>query len=246
MSGHSKWATIRRKKEKTDAARGKIFTKLIKEITTASKLGGSNEDANPRLKVAIQKGKDANMPLDTINRARLKGAGELPGVTYEDLVYEGYGPGGVAIMLESMTDNKVRTVAEVRFAFNKYGGNMGESGSVAWIFHKKGMIVIDSEGLDEDQVMEDALEAGAEDMVNDDGKFVIYTEFKDYLSVCDVLEAKYKFESNELAMVADNDIKVPSNKVEQVLNLIDALEDLDDIDDVYSNADIDEADMDSE
>jgi YebC/PmpR family DNA-binding regulatory protein len=246
MSGHSKWATIRRKKEKTDAARGKIFTKLIKEITTASKLGGSNEDANPRLKVASQKGKDANMPLDTINRARLKGAGELPGVTYEDLVYEGYGPGGVAIMLESMTDNKVRTVAEVRFAFNKYGGNMGESGSVAWIFHKKGMIVIDSEGLDEDQVMEDALEAGAEDMVNDDGKFVIYTEFKDYLSVCDVLEAKYKFESNELAMVADNDIKVPSNKVEQLLKLIDALEDLDDIDDVYSNADIDEADMDSE
>ncbi|MDA3839288.1 MAG: YebC/PmpR family DNA-binding transcriptional regulator [Candidatus Delongbacteria bacterium] len=246
MSGHSKWATIRRKKEKTDAARGKIFTKLIKEITTASKLGGSKEDANPRLKVAIQKGKDANMPLDSINRARLKGAGELPGIVYEDLVYEGYGHGGVAIILESMTDNKVRTVAEVRFAFNKYGGNMGESGSVAWMFHKKGMIVIDSERVDEDQVMEDALEAGAEDMISEDGKFVIYTEFKDYLSVCDILEAKYTFESNELTMVADNDVKVPSNKVEQLMKLIEALEDLDDIDDVYTNADIDEADMDSE
>ena len=251
MSGHSKWATIRRKKEKTDAARGKIFTKLIKEITTASKLGGSNEDANPRLKVAIQKGKDANMPLDTINRARLKGAGELPGITYEDLIYEGYGPGGVAIILESMTDNKTRTVAEVRFAFNKYGGNMGDSGSVAWMFHKKGMIVIDSEGvdedpLDEDKVMEDALEAGAEDMVSEDGKFIVYTEYKDYLGICDILEAKYTFESNELTMIADNDIKVPSNKVEKLLKLIDALEDLDDIDDVYSNADIDEADMDTE
>ncbi|MBN2789398.1 MAG: YebC/PmpR family DNA-binding transcriptional regulator [Candidatus Delongbacteria bacterium] len=246
MSGHSKWATIRRKKEKIDAAKGKIFTKLIKEITVAAKLGGSNEDANPRLKVAIQKGKDANMPLDTITRAKLKGAGELPGVTYEDLVYEGYGPGGVAIIVEAMTDNKVRTVAEVRFAFNKYGGNLGESGSVAWMFHKKGMIIIDSEGLDEDQVMEDALEAGAEDMVNEDGKYVVYTEYKDYLSVCDSLESKYTFESNELTMVADNNIAVPSDKVEQLMKLIDALEALDDVDDVYSNADIDEADMDQE
>ena len=246
MSGHSKWATIRRKKEKTDAARAKIFTKLIKEITIASKLGGSNEDANPRLKIAIQKGKDGNMPLDTINRARLKGAGELPGVLYEDISYEGYGPGGVAIFVEVMTDNKTRTVAEIRHAFTRYDGSLEKNGSVAWMFHHKGIIEINKEGLDEDQVMEDALDAGAEDMAIEDESFIIYTEYKDYLSVCDALEAKYTFESNELTMIADNDKKVHSGKVTQLLKLIDALEEIDDVQDVYSNADIDEKDMEEE
>jgi len=164
MSGHSKWATIRRKKEKIDAARGKVFTKIIKEITVAAKLGGSNEDANPRLKVAIQKAKEANMPASNIEKAKLKGAGELPGVVYEDITYEGYGPGGVAVIVEAMTDNKQRTVAEVRHAFNRCEGNLGASGSVSWMFHKKGMIIINAEGIDENTLMEDALEAGAEDI----------------------------------------------------------------------------------
>lgn len=243
MSGHSKWATIKRKKEKTDAARGKIFTKFLKEVMTASKLGGSNEDANPRLKTAIMKAKSVNVPLDNINKARLKGAGELPGISYEDINYEGYGPGGVAIIVETMTDNKVRTVSEVRHLFSRYGGNLGENGSVGWMFKKIGQIVIDAEGKDEDSVLEDALEAGAEDMVKEDDKFVITTAFEDYLSVCDKLEKKYEFESNEVTMVADNEVKVPSDKVKNLITLLDSLEDLDDVQGVYNNADIDESDM---
>ncbi|MFO7810528.1 MAG: YebC/PmpR family DNA-binding transcriptional regulator [Candidatus Delongbacteria bacterium] len=244
MSGHSKWATIRRKKEKTDAARGKIFTKHLKEVMTASKLGGSNEDTNPRLKTAILNAKAANVPLDNINKARLKGAGELPGVSYEDINYEGYGPGGVAIIVETMTDNKVRTVSEVRHVFTKHNGNLGENGSVSWMFKKIGQIVINAEGKDEDEVLENALEAGAEDMVAEDGKFVITTAYEDYLSVCHDLESKYEFESNEVTMIADNEVKVPSDKVKNLMSLLDALEDLDDVEGVYNNADIDEADMD--
>ena len=244
MSGHSKWATIKRKKEKTDAARGKIFTKFLKEVMTASKLGGSNEDTNPRLKTAIMKAKTVNVPLDNINKARLKGAGELPGISYEDINYEGYGPGGVAVIVETMTDNKVRTVSEVRHLFSRYGGNLGENGSVGWMFKKVGQIVIDAEGKDEDAVLEDALEAGAEDMVREDDKFVITTAFEDYLSVCDKLEKKYEFESNEVTMIADNEVKVPSDKVKNLITLLDSLEDLDDVQDVYNNADIEESDMD--
>lgn len=243
MSGHSKWATIKRKKEKTDAARGKIFTKFLKEVMTASKLGGSNEDANPRLKTAIMKAKSANVPLDNINKARLKGAGELPGVSYEDINYEGYGPGGVAIIVETMTDNKVRTVSEVRHLFSRYGGNLGENGSVGWMFKKIGQIVIDAEGKDEDSLLEDALDAGAEDMVKEDDRFVITTAFEDYLSVCDKLEKKYEFESNEVTMIADNEVKVPSDKVKNLITLLDSLEDLDDVQGVYNNADIEESDM---
>ena len=204
MSGHSKWATIRRKKEKTDAARGKVFTKIIKEITIAAKLGGSNEEANPRLKVAIQKAKDANMPAASMERARLKGAGELSGVVYEDVTYEGYAAGGIAVVVETMTDNKQRTVAEVRHAFNRCEGNMGASGSVSWMFHKRGMIVINAEGVDEDILMDDALEAGAEDVKKEDGIFEIYTLFEDYLTVCDTLDKKYTLESNEFNSVQKN------------------------------------------
>lgn len=244
MSGHSKWATIKRKKEKTDAARGKIFTKFLKEVMTASKLGGSNEDTNPRLKTAIMKAKTVNVPLDNINKARLKGAGELPGISYEDINYEGYGPGGVAVIVETMTDNKVRTVSEVRHLFSRYGGNLGENGSVGWMFKKIGQIVIDAEGKDEDVLLEDALEAGAEDMVKEDDKFVITTAFEDYLSVCDKLEKKYEFESNEVTMIADNEVKVPSDKVKNLITLLDSLEDLDDVQGVYNNADIEESDMD--
>jgi len=243
MSGHSKWATIRRKKEKIDAARGKIFTKYLKEVMTAAKLGGSNESANPRLKTAIMKAKSANVPSESITKAKLKGAGELPGVHYEDINYEGYGPGGVAVIVETMTDNKVRTVSEVRHLFTRFGGNLGENGSVGWMFKKIGQIVINAEGKNEDAVLEDALEAGAEDMVKEDDKFVITTAFEDYLSVCDKLEKKYEFESNEVTMIADNEVKVPSDKVKNLISLLEALEDLDDVNDVYNNADIDDADV---
>ncbi len=243
MSGHSKWATIRRKKEKIDAARGKIFTKYLKEVMTAAKLGGSNESANPRLKTAIAKAKSANVPSDSINKAKLKGAGELPGVHYEDINYEGYGPGGVAVIVETMTDNKVRTVGEVRHLFTRYGGNLGENGSVGWMFRKIGQIVIDAEGKDEDKLMEDSLEAGAEDMKREDDKFIITTAYEDYLSVCDKLEKLYEFESNEITMIADNSVKVPSDKVKNLITMLEALEDLDDVNGVYNNADIDEADI---
>jgi YebC/PmpR family DNA-binding regulatory protein len=243
MSGHSKWATIRRKKEKIDAARGKIFTKFLKEVMTASKLGGSNESANPRLKTAIMKAKSANVPLDSIIKAKLKGAGELPGVHFEDINYEGYGPGGVAVIVETMTDNKVRTVGEVRHIFTRFGGNLGENGSVGWMFKRLGQIVIDAEGKNEDQVLEDALEAGAEDMKNEDGKFIITTAYEDYLSVSEKLEKKYEFESNEITMIADNSVKVPSDKVKNLISLLEGLEDLDDVEGVYNNADIDDEDI---
>ncbi len=243
MSGHSKWATIRRKKEKIDAARGKIFTKYLKEVMTAAKLGGSNESANPRLKTAIMKAKSANVPSDSITKAKLKGAGELPGVSFEDINYEGYGPGGVAVIVETMTDNKVRTVGEVRHLFTRYGGNLGENGSVGWMFKKVGQIVIDAEKKSEDAVLEDALEAGAEDMKSEDGKFIITTAYEDYLKVCDKLEKKYEFESNEVTMIADNMVKVPSDKVKNLVTMLEMLEDLDDVQGVYNNADIDDADI---
>ncbi|MBU4487141.1 MAG: YebC/PmpR family DNA-binding transcriptional regulator [Candidatus Delongbacteria bacterium] len=243
MSGHSKWATIKRKKEKTDAARGKIFTKLLKEVMTAAKLGGGNEDANPRLKTAMLKAKSSNVPMENITKAKLKGSGELPGVSYEDINYEGYGPGGVAIIIETMTDNKVRTVGEVRHIFTRYGGNLGENGSVSWMFKKLGQIIIDANGKNEDQVMEDALEAGAEDMKIEDDKFIIMTAYEDYLSVCDKLEKKYEFESNEITMISDNSVKVPSDKVKNLFSLLEGLEDLDDVEGVYNNADIEDGDI---
>ena len=243
MSGHSKWATIKRKKEKTDAARGKVFTKIIKEITVAARMGGSDENANPRLKTAILNAKAANMPLDTMTRARLKGAGELPGVVLETLTYEGYGPGGVAVFIDANTDNKNRTVSEIRHAFAKCEGNLGENGSVGWMFHRKGVITIDAEGKDEDQMMEDAIEAGAEDVKTEDGMFEITTEYADFLTVCEELEKKYEFESSDITMIADNEVKVPSNKVKILLKMIEMLEDIDDVEDVYSNADIDEKDL---
>jgi YebC/PmpR family DNA-binding regulatory protein len=210
---------------------------------TAAKLGGSNESANPRLKTAIMKAKSANVPLDSIVKAKLKGAGELPGVSYEDINYEGYGPGGVAVIVETMTDNKVRTVGEVRHLFTRYGGNLGENGSVGWMFKKIGQIVIDAHGKDEDKVMEDALESGAEDMKKEDDKFIITTSFEDYLGVCDKLEKIYEFESNEITMISDNLVKVPSDKVKNLITLLEALDDLDDVNDVYNNADIDDADV---
>lgn len=236
MSGHSKWSTIKRKKDKIDQARGKVFTKLIKEITVASRLGGSNVDTNSRLKVAIERAKAANMPADSIERARLKGAGELPGVVYEEIVYEGYGAAGVAVVVETNTDNKQRTVSEVRHAFDRNGGNLGSNGSVSFMFHKKGQIIIEAEGVNEDELMDDALEAGAEDVTNEGDAFVIYTEFQDYFAVCTELEKKYTLADTEITMIPDNYVTPPADKETMVRNLIDKLEDLDDVEAVYSNA----------
>ena len=199
MSGHSKWASIKHKKGATDAKRGKLFTRLLKEIMIAAKMGGSNIDGNPRLRAAIQSAKDANMPKDNMEKAIKRGAGELPGVTYEDFSFEGYGHGGVAILVEGSTDNKMRTTPEIRHIFAKYGGNLGENGCVAWMFNKKGTILVSAEGQDEDALMETVLEAGAEDLESGDGVYQITCAPENLLAVREGLEAKgIKIESAEV------------------------------------------------
>jgi len=241
MSGHSKWSTIKRKKGVADAKRGKIFTTIIKEITISARLGGGDEAANPRLRQAIAKAKSANMPADNIKRAIKKGTGELPGVNYEEASYEGYGPAGVAIMMEILTDNKKRTVAEIRHLMTKYGGNLGENGSVAWMFDKKGQIVVEKGNLDEDSIFEIVIECGAEDFEVEGDEFVIVTEPVELMEVRDNLEAKNIIvKSSEIEFVPKNLQKVDGKDVESVINLMEALEDNEDIKNVYANFDIDE------
>ncbi len=241
MSGHSKWSTIKRKKGVTDAKRGKIFTTIIKEITIAARSGGGGESVNPRLRQAIAKAKSANMPADNIKRAIKKGTGELPGVNYEEAVYEGYGPAGVALIMEILTDNKKRTVAEIRHLISKYGGNLGENGSVAWMFDKKGQIVIDKNDYEEEAMFEIALECGAEDFESEDKEFIIVTDPGDLMEVKDNLEAKkVVVKSADIELVPKNLQKVEGNDVEKVINLMEALEDYEDIKNVYANFDIDE------
>lgn len=240
MSGHNKWSTIKHKKGAADAKRGKVFTKLIKEITIAAKSGGGDPDGNPRLKTAIQSAKAANMPLDNIVRAIKKGSGELEGVNYEETTYEGYGPGGVAIMVDCLTDNKNRTVSEIRRIFAKAGGNMGENGCVNWMFEKKGQIVIPKEGVEEDQIINDALEAGAEDVVDDETVWEVRTTIADVYNVSSILiEKGYQFEEAKIARIPQNFVKVEGKVAEQVLKLIEAFDDSDDVQDVYANYDID-------
>ncbi len=244
MSGHSKWSTIKRKKGVADAKRGKIFTTIIKEITIAARLGGGDESANPRLRQAIAKAKSANMPADNIKRAIKKGTGELPGVNYEEAVYEGYGPAGVAIIMEILTDNKKRTVAEIRHLMSKYGGNLGENGSVAWMFDKKGQIVIDKNDYEEEAIFEIALECGAEDFEPEDQEFIIVTDPGDLIEVKENLEAKeVVVKSADIEFVPKNLQKVEGIDVEKVINLMEALEDNEDIKSVYANFDIDEAEL---
>ncbi len=244
MSGHSKWSTIKRKKGVADAKRGKIFTTIIKEITIAARSGGGDEAANPRLRQAIAKAKSANMPADNIKRAIKKGTGELPGVNYEEASYEGYGPAGVAIMMEILTDNKKRTVAEIRHLMTKYGGNLGENGSVAWMFDKKGQIVIDKNDYDEETMFEIILECGAEDFEIEEDEFIIVTEPADLMEVREKLEAKNVIvKSSEIEFIPKNLQKVEEKDVESVINLMEALEDNDDIKNVYANFDIDEDDL---
>ena len=244
MSGHSKWSTIKRKKGVADAKRGKIFTIIIKEITIAARSGGSDESANPRLRQAIAKAKSANMPADNIKRAIKKGTGELPGVSYEEAVYEGYGPAGVAIIMEILTDNKKRTVAEIRHLMSKYGGNLGENGSVAWMFDKKGQIVVEKNDYAEETMFEIVLECGAEDFETEDNEFIIITDPGDLMEVKDNLEAKeVVVKSADIEFLPKNLQKVEGKDVERVINLMEVLEDNEDIKNVYATFDIDEEDI---
>ena len=241
MSGHSKWATTKRKKAAIDSKRGKIFTKITKEITVAAKIGGSDPDGNARLRTAILKAKEANMPADNIKKAVMKGTGELPGVTYEETTYEGYGPNGVAILIEIMTDNKNRTVAETRKTFTRHGGNMGEAGCVSWMFHKKGYIVVERNKADEDRLMSLVLDAGAEDMKSDNNNFEITTAPKDFEKVKEVLKQNnIEMTVSEITMVPQSYIKLDGKEAEQMLKLMEELEDHDDVQNVYANFDIPE------
>ena len=238
MSGHSKWATIKHKKAATDAKRGKIFTTIIKEITIAAREGGGDPESNPRLRQAIANAKSANMPSDNITRAIKKGMGELPGVNYEETMYEGYGPAGVAIMMACLTDNKKRTVANIRHLITKYGGNLGENGSVSWMFDKKGQITLKANSVDEEKVFEVALEVGAEDFEVDGDFIIISTDPSDIMSVLDALEEKgYEVESANIDMVPKNLQNVDSDKEQSVITLLEALEDHDDIKAVFTNFD---------
>lgn len=240
MSGHSKWATIKHKKGALDAKRGKIFTRLIKEITIAAKSGG-DPDKNPRLRTAVVAAKAENMPADNIKRAIQRGTGELPGVTYEEVTFEGYGPGGVALLVAVSTDNRNRTVSEIRHIFTKNGGNMGEAGSVGWMFHKKGDIVIPKSAAKEDDLMNIVLEAGGEDLKDDGDNWEIVTEPSAFESVLEaVKKAGIKPEVAEVAMIPQNYTKLEGQQANTMIRLLEALEDSDDVEHVYSNFDIDQ------
>lgn len=240
MSGHSKWANIKRRKGAVDAKKGKIFFKLIKEITVAARLGGGDPDGNPRLRSAIAAARAENMPKDNVDRAIKKGAGGGEGESYDEILYEGYGPGGVAVLVETMTDNRNRTVGEVRHAFSKAGGNMGESGCVSWMFDKKGQILVEKSLIEEDVLMEKALEAGAEDVVDDDNVFQVLTAPEDFNGVREALEAaKLSFVEAAVAMVPKNTVEVADEKTaRQLMRLLDTLEDNDDVQHVHANFDI--------
>jgi YebC/PmpR family DNA-binding regulatory protein len=241
MSGHSKWSTIKHKKGAADAKRGKLFTKIIKQISVAAKSGGGDPEANPELRTIIMKAKAANMPKDNIERAIKKGTGELEGVDYIELTYEGYGPNGVAILVETLTDNKNRTASDVRTIFNKNNGSLGTNGSVAYMFDRKGYFQIDGEGFTEDQVFEVALEAGAEDMSSDNGVIEVITAPEDFSAVGDALEkAGIDCQVSELNLIPQNYIAVDHDTVGKVLRLIDLLEDNDDVQNVYHNLEIPE------
>ncbi|MBD3168496.1 MAG: YebC/PmpR family DNA-binding transcriptional regulator [candidate division Zixibacteria bacterium] len=241
MSGHSKWATIKRKKGKLDAERGRLFSRLNKEIMIAARQGGGDVDSNPRLRTAIATAKAANMPQDNIKRAIQKGTGELPGVTYEEVSYEGYGPGGVALLMEVVTDNKNRTVAEIRSILTKNNGNLGETGCVGWMFDRKGLVRVPADRVTEDDLMEVALEAGAEDIKGEEGVFEVYTPFTDFEQVRSAIEEKgIPIDAAEITMIPQNTIKLDEKKAEQMVRLMSLLDEHDDIQNVYANFDIDD------
>ena len=244
MSGHSKWHTIKHKKGALDAKRGKLFTKLIKEITVAARTGGGDAEANARLRKAVSDAKAGNMPNDTIDRAIKRGTGELEGVNYEEIMYEGFGPGGVAVMIDSMTDNRNRTVAEIRHIFSKNGGNLGASGSVRHLFDKKGYIVVDKATKSEDELLELVLDAGADDLRDDEDNFEIITAPENFDAVLTAVKsAGVEPQVAEVEMIPQNYIKLEGNEARQMLKLMEALEDHDDVQKVSANFDISEADM---
>jgi YebC/PmpR family DNA-binding regulatory protein len=241
MSGHSKWASIKHKKGAADARRGKVFTKLIKEITMSARMGGGDPDGNPRLRSAILAAKSENMPKDNIERAIKKGTGELEGVSYEESIYEGYGPGGAAVMVETLTDNKNRAVAEIRHIFSKNGGSLGENGCVAWMFKKKGYINVEKGGVNEDVLMETSIEAGAEDVRADEDGFEIITAPEDFETVKAALEAAaIPFLGAEVTMLPQSTADLKGKEAEQMVRLMESLEDCDEVQKVYTNADIPE------
>jgi len=245
MSGHSKWASIKHKKAATDARRGQMFTKIIKELSVAARMGGGGDpDTNSRLRKAIADAKAANMPADNIKRAIMKGTGQLDGVSYEEMSYEGYGPGGVAVFIETLTDNKNRTVSEIRHIFSKHGGNLGESGSVAWIFQRKGYIVVEQSLASEDNLMDIILEAGADDLKEDGSNYEIFTSPENYEAVDKALkDNNIEAAVSNLSMVPQNYVQLEGKKAEQCLRLLDALEDQGDAQHVWVNFDIDEEDI---
>ena len=246
MSGHSKWSTIKRKKGAADAKRGQAFTRLIKEVTIAARMGGGNPEGNPRLRTAVAAAKAENMPKDNIERAIKKGTGELEGVNYEEFTYEGYGPAGVAVYVEIMTDNKNRTAADVRHIFSKNNGNLGENGCVAWMFEKKGTFVYDKSEVDEEKLMETVLDAGAEDISEEESTWVVMTDHKDFYSVkeaIDKIDALPSYTVAEITMIPQNTVKVAGKEVEQVLRLMDALEECEDVQNAYANFDIPESEL---
>jgi len=241
MSGHSKWASIKHKKAATDSKRGKVFTKLIREITMSARQGGGSIETNPRLRLAIQKAKDANMPANNIDRALKKGTGELEGVTLEEITYEGYAPGGVALLVYVLTDNRNRTTSEIRNIFSKVGGSMAGQGAVSWIFEKKGYIVVNKDVITEDKLMSIVLEAGAEDMQTEESSYAVTTQVQDFENIKKALDDKQvKCDVAELSMIPKNNVKVTGDVAKKVLNLIETLEDHDDVQNVYANFDIDE------
>ena len=247
MSGHSKWSTIKHKKGAADAKRGKIFTKLIKEIMVAARMGGGSQEANSRLRAAVLAAKAENMPKENIDRAIKKGTGELEGATYEEINYEGYGPGGVAVLVDVMTDNRNRAASDIRHIFSKNGGNLGEAGCVAWMFSKKGSIVFNKSKVSEDQLMEVALDAGAEDVKDDEGQFEVVTSLEDYITVKAAFDAKgFGYELAEITMVPQTVVRIEDEKTaQQLLRLLDALEDSDDVQNAYANFDIPDEIMDA-
>ncbi|MEO0254727.1 MAG: YebC/PmpR family DNA-binding transcriptional regulator [candidate division WOR-3 bacterium] len=240
MAGHSKWAQIKHKKAKVDALRGKIFNKLIREIQVAAKLGGGDPENNPRLRLAIEKARDHNMPWDNIEKAIKRGTGEIEGVKYEEVYYEGYGPGGVAIFIKATTDNKNRTTSEIRHLFTKYGGNLGITGSVKWQFEEKGIIRIKKENIDEEKLIEIALEAGAEDVKTEEEYFEVYTSPSEFLNVKKILNEKGIETEGEVRLIPKNQVKVQGKDAEKLMGLLNSLEEHDDIQEVVANFEMSE------
>lgn len=241
MSGHSKWSTIKHKKAATDARRGKLFSRILREITVAARLGGGDPKGNPRLRTAILDARSNSMPNDNIERAIKKGTGELEAEVYEEVLYEGYGPGGIAILIEGLTDNRNRAAGEIRHLFTRNGGNLAEAGSVSWMFHRRGYFAVDKSVLDEDRLMELALELGADDVSTEGEVYEIYTPVESFSTVQEELEKRnIPTTARQLAMVPQNYVPVPEDRLRQLLRLLEALEDHDDVQNVWTNMDVDE------